>query len=241
MGSTRFPGKTLADIQGRPMLEFLLNRVKNVSEIDQIIVATTVNKDDDAIINYLKDDRDVTSFRGSSEDVLARYFEAAKKWGADVIVRLTGDDPLKDSNLISKAIKILHSQPKLDYVSTSLRPTFPEGLDVEVFRMGALEFANHHAKLLSEREHVTPYIWKNPKIFNLYSLEQNKDQSDWRWTVDKQVDLEFVRAIYAHFKDNPLVGHKEITAFLGKNPEIRAINAGIVRNEGYLSSLKRDT
>jgi len=240
MGSTRLPGKVMADVHGRPMFQWLLNRVKAVPAIDEILVATTVDPDDDGLARWITEVAKVGCFRGSSENVLDRYFRAAEHRDADVIVRLTADDPLKDPQIIGQIIREFRARPDLDYCSTSIRPTFPEGLDVEVFTYEALKRAHCEAALMSEREHVTPYIWKNPHLFKIHSFEQERDLSGWRWTVDKPADLDFVRAVYGHFLKNPLVSYAELVPFIESHPEIAAINAGTLRQEGYLKSLVAD-
>jgi spore coat polysaccharide biosynthesis protein SpsF len=240
MGSTRLPGKVLADVHGRPMLQWLLDRVKAVPDIDEIVVATTRDPGDDRLAAWLSGVPGVACFRGDADDVLDRYFQASRGRGADVVVRLTGDDPLKDPGLVSRTIQALREHPEVDYVSTFIKPTFPEGLDVEAMRIEALERAHAEARLPSEREHVTPYLWKNPDLFKLLSIEQDRDQSAWRWTVDKPADLDFVRAVYAHFLDRPLVPYQELVAFIEAHPELPAINAGTLRQEGYLKSLQKD-
>ena len=240
MGSSRLPGKTLADVHGKPMLQWLLDRIKAVPQIAEIVVATTTDPSDDGLAAWLATVPGVACFRGSVEDVLDRFYQASRGHDADVIVRLTGDDPLKDPGLVGRTIDALRANPDVDYASTFLKPTFPEGLDCEVMRTSVLERVHHEAKLPSEREHVTPYVWKNPQLFRLHSVEQARDLSGWRWTVDKPADLEFVRAVYAHFKDRPLVSYDELAAFIEAHPELSNINAGTVRHEGYLKSLTKD-
>lgn len=240
MGSTRLPGKVLADVHGRPMLQWLLERIAAVPEIDELVVATTREAADDELARWLAGRSGVQCFRGDTDDVLARFFHAAAGRGSDLIVRLTGDDPLKDPGLISQTIRVLQDDPAVDYASTSLRPSYPEGLDVEVLRTRVLECAFHEARLPSEREHVTPYVWKNPQRFRLHSVEQARDLSAWRWTVDKPADLEFVRALCAPFKDRPLVPWEELAAYIEAHPQVAAINDGTLRNEGYLKSLARE-
>jgi spore coat polysaccharide biosynthesis protein SpsF len=240
MGSTRLPGKTLADVHGRPMLQWLLDRIKAVPQIDEIVVATTTDPSDNSLVAWLATVPGVDWYRGSAEDVLDRFYQASRGRDADVIVRVTGDDPLKDPGLVDRTITALRSNAKVDYASTFIRPTFPEGLDCEVMRTSVLERAHREATLPSEREHVTPYIWKNPHLFSLYSVEQDRDLSSWRWTVDKPADLDFVRAVYAHFLDRPLVPYEELAAFIEAHPELSAINVGTVRQEGYLKSLAKD-
>lgn len=236
MGSTRLPGKVLADIHGRPMLTWLLDRIASVKEIDDIVVATTENADDDELAAWLRD-QNIACFRGSENDVLDRFYHCATTHHADIIVRVTADDPLKDPGIVRDAIAAVRDNPGTDYCSSSLNPTFPEGLDIEVFRFAALERCFREARLPSEREHVTPYIWKNPSQFKLDSLEFDRNLSHWRWTVDKPEDLEFVRAVYSEFKDRPLVPFHDVIAFLEHNPHLIEMNNHTMRNEGYQKSL----
>lgn len=236
MSSTRLPGKVLTDICGQPLLKWLLNRIVSVKEIDEVVVATTTNPADDELQEWLNKES-VICFRGSEDDVLDRFYWCAKERAADIIVRVTADDPLKDPGVIRQAITSLINNPNADYCSNTIHPTFPEGLDIEVFRFSALEHAFRDARLASEREHVTPYIWKNPQLFFIKEFIWERNLSDWRWTVDKPADLEFVKNIYMHFRDQPLVSFTEIINYLEKFPEILLINKGTIRNEGYLKSL----
>lgn len=236
MSSTRLPGKVLADICGQPLLKWLMNRIVSVKEIDEVVVATTTNPADDQLQVWLNTES-VKCFRGSEDDVLERFYWCAKERAADIIVRVTADDPLKDPGVIRQAITSLINDPNVDYCSNTIHPTFPEGLDIEVFRFSALEHAFRDARLASEREHVTPYIWKNPQLFFIKEFRWERNLNDWRWTVDKPADLEFIKNIYMHFRHQPLVSFTEIINYLEKFPEILLINQGTIRNEGYLKSL----
>jgi spore coat polysaccharide biosynthesis protein SpsF len=237
MASTRLPMKVLAEIEGRPMLEWLIQRVSATPAINQIIVATTDSAADDELANWVDKVAGLECFRGSENDVLDRFYQCAKWHRADLIVRVTADDPLKDAAIIQKAIDCFFENSSLDYCSNTIKPTYPEGLDIEVFRYLALERAWREAALLSEREHVTPYIWKNTNLFNVNNFEYHRDLSDWRWTVDKPSDLEFMKKIFEHFKAKPMVNFEEVIKYLELNPEISRINSGTVRNEGYLKSI----
>jgi len=241
MGSSRLPGKVLADIHGRPMLKWLLDRVRSVQEIDEIVVATTDNPKDDPLELWVRN-QNVACFRGSESDVLDRFFRCLEEGHAgDIIVRVTADDPLKDPGVIREAIKILLKNPAVDYCSNILKPTYPEGLDIEVFRHDVLVRAHREAQLPSEREHVTPYVWKNPDKFRLCSMEHDRDLSRWRWTVDKPEDLAFIRAICEEFKERPLTPFTEMIAYIEQNPQLLEINSGsATRNEGYLKSLAKE-
>lgn len=239
MASTRLPNKVLADIAGKPMLRRLLDRINSVPEIDDLVVATTTNSEDDVLAEWLASNG-YECYRGSSDDVLERFVQAAEGRHAELVVRVTADDPLKDPGITSQLIGVLKSDPSVDYASNTIEPTWPEGLDIEVVRLSALHRAHREATLKSDREHVTTYIWNRPDIFNLYSLRWHRNLSHWRWTVDKPADLELIRRIFARFVDCPLVGYCEIVDWLERHPYVPAINAGTIRNEGYLKSLKSE-
>lgn len=239
MGATRLPGKVLADIGGVPMLQRLLDRLHAVQAIDDLVVATSTNPEDDVLAEWLVS-ASIECYRGSSDDVLDRYVQATVGREAELIVRITADDPLKDPGITSQAINIMKADLSLDYVSNTIRPSWPEGLDIEVVRLAALHRAHREATLKSDREHVTTYIWNRPHVFKLHNMSWGRNLSNWRWTVDKPADLEFVRRIYLHFADQPLVGYLEIVDWLEHNPELLAINPGTVRHEGYLKSLEAE-
>jgi len=236
MGSTRLPGKVLADICGKPLLQRLIERVHATPGIDNVVVATTTESADDVLADWCGH-HDVPVYRGSVDDVLDRFWQCAQRHPADFIVRVTADDPLKDPEIIAQALTLCASAPEVDYASNTLQPTYPEGLDIEVVRFHALERAAREATLPSEREHVMPYVWKNPDRFVLRGFTMQPDLSHWRWTVDKPADLELVRHIFAHFADQPLVSHQAVISWLNENPELLAINAGTIRHEGYFKTL----
>lgn len=237
MGSTRLPGKVLADIAGKKLIQIIIERVSIAKSVDKVVVATTGEAEDDILVNYLKRELNCFVFRGSATDVLSRFFECAKEHQVDIIVRVTADDPLKDPQIIDEAVNQLKTDPHLDYCSNTIEPTYPEGLDIEVFRFESLKQAHFQAKLMSEREHVTPYICKHPDRFNVSNFKYSKDLSKWRWTVDKPKDLEFVRCVFKKF-ENTLVKYQDVIAWLELHPEVQLINAGTIRNEGYLKSLQ---
>jgi spore coat polysaccharide biosynthesis protein SpsF len=240
MGSTRLPGKVLADLCGRPLLQRVIDRVKATNSVTEVIVATTSDKTDDIIQKWC-DERSILTYRGSVHDVLDRFWNCAKAYQADIIIRVTADDPLKDPGIIQRAIDLCTLRDDVDYVSNTLRPTFPEGLDIEVFRRRALERAATEARLPSEREHVTPYIWKNPKKFNIINFTNHIDLSHIRLTVDKPSDLELVREVYRNFSAEPLVRYERIIAWLMKNPSLLRMNSGTPRNEGYTLSITKES
>ncbi len=236
MGSTRRPKKVLAKIQGVPILQHLLNRIKGSSEINKIVIATTEEPDDDILVEWCLD-RGLDIFRGSAENVLSRFYQCASYYNADIIVRITADDPLKDPVVIDYAVNKLKKDKNLDYVSNTIDPSYPEGIDVEVFRFKALEIAFKEATQKTEIEHVTPYIWSHPEIFGIENFYADEDMSKFRLTVDYEKDITVISAILSHFKSDPLVGYKDIVKFLKNHPEIAEINSNIMRNEGYHKSL----
>ena len=169
------------------MIEHILDRVSLVHDIDQCIVATTDLNKDDELVKWCTE-QNVAVFRGSESDVLDRYYKCALASNAEMIVRITADDPFKDPKVIAQAIQILRQNSILDYCSNTLVPTYPEGLDVEVFTFSALERCYKNASLPSEREHVTPYIWKNQNLFQTANFCYKRDLSTLRLTVDEKKD-----------------------------------------------------
>jgi len=240
MGSARLPGKTLTEICGKPLLQHIIERIQHCEFIDEIVVATTENKEDYAIIK-LSDKLGVKSFTGSENDVLDRFYQCAKKFDADIVVRVTADDPFKDPDVIDRAVKELISGKGLDYVSNTIKPTYPEGIDIEVFAFKALERTWKDAEKISEREHVTPYIWNHPEIFKISNFENNVNLSDLRWTLDTPQDLEFTRDIYKRlYSADSIFFMNDILELLRKEPWLASINTGIERNTGYKKSLLED-
>lgn len=237
LGSTRLPGKVLSDIAGRPMLARILERVAAARTVNEIVVATTDLDEDVGLCQFVLNSTKWPVFRGAALDVLDRFYRCAQLHKGDIIVRITADDPLKDAGIIDHAVNLLLANPELDYCSNTLEPTFPEGLDIEVFRFAALERAHAKATLPSEREHVTPYIYKNPEIFRVMNFTYKENLSSWRWTVDEQVDLDFMNIIFAQYSQQPLVPFESVVRWLEAHPEVREMNSSIVRNAGYIKSL----
>jgi spore coat polysaccharide biosynthesis protein SpsF len=240
MGSSRLPGKALAPIAGRAMINRVIERVRAAKLIDEVVVATTTLSEDDRLVDALELGRQCGIFRGDAEDVLARYFGCALQFAATVIVRVTADDPLKDPEIIDRSISQLTGDAHLDYCSNTLDATFPEGLDIEAFRFRALQRAHEEATLRSDREHVTPYIWRHPDRFSVANFTSDRNLKHWRWTVDKPDDLAFMNLIFSHFADQPLVSYRDVIAWLQSVPELVHTNASTERNEGYLTSLAAD-
>lgn len=239
LGSTRLPEKVLLKIKGKTILEHVVQRVKASKLVTKVMVATTDNKEDKRIISLCKR-IGVDFFCGSENDVLDRYYQAAKLFKSDNIVRITADCPLIDPDVIDRVIRF-HLDSNADYTSNILKETYPDGEDVEVFTFGALEKAWQAAQLKSEREHVTVYIRKNPSSFKLHNVECEVDLSNKRWTLDEKKDYDFIKVIY----ENLYVGKcifkmKDILRFLNMRPGVERINSGIIRNEGYRKSLVAD-
>ncbi len=237
MGSTRLPGKTLALLAGKPMLAHILERVQAVPLVDRVVVATTTHPEDDAIAALARD-LGVTVYRGAAEDVLDRFYRCALEARAHTIVRITADDPFKDPALLQAMLeRWIRLWPGLDYLSNTLEPTYPEGLDLEIFSMDALTRAWREATLPADREHVTPYIWRHPHRFRLYSWKQERDLSHLRWTVDYPEDLAFAQAVYQRlYPQKPLFLMEDILALLEAEPHLQTLPRRVPRNEGLLRS-----
>ncbi|EKF86036.1 cytidylyltransferase domain-containing protein [Methanobacterium formicicum] len=241
MGSTRLPGKIMADITGKPMLWHVIERVKKAQKIDQIVLATTKNEEDHKTACLAKE-CGVELYRGSQNDVLDRYFHAANQYKAELIVRITADCPLIDPHVIDKMVDYHYQHEDLDYISMGNPNPCPDGLDTEVFTFQSLDKAFREARLPSEREHVTPYIWKNTEKFKLgYVFDQKTDLSHLRWTVDEEPDLKFVREVYKRlYHEGEIFVTHDVLELLKHEPKLMEINQGIMRNEGYLKSISED-
>lgn len=226
--STRLPNKVLMDIEGRPMLFRVIERVKAVRKLDDIVLAIPDSKENDSLEEFCRKNN-LKYFRGSENDVLRRYYEAAKNFQADIVVRITSDCPLVDPEVIDLAIE-KHLNSSADYTSSILERTFPRGLDTEVFNYKTLEKAFEEAKEPHQREHVTPYIYEHPEIFELQNVLAEKEISwpDLRLTVDTKEDMELIREIYKRlYKSGKIFLTKEVVDLLNNSPELIKINADI--------------
>ena len=238
MGSTRLPGKILMHVLRRPLLSYQIERLRLSKLITRIIVATTTNAEDDPVGELAQGEK-VEIYRGSEHDVLDRYYQAAKTFSAEHIMRLTADCPLIDIDICDR-ISNEYFTSGSDYVRTG--ETFAEGLDCEIMSFKALERSWRNAKLTSEREHVTLYIRNHTEQFAVKILEQETDDSKYRITVDEEEDFHVVEAILKnlYIQDRPYFGIEAIKQFLNANPDIYASNVNILRNEGLLKSLAED-
>lgn len=238
VSSTRLPNKVLLPIVGKTMLEHQIDRLKWSKTIQKIVVATSSNNSDDAIEKLCKE-INVSCFRGSLDDVLDRYYSAAIKYSPDHIVRITGDCPVIDYDVVDKVIQ-LHLVSEADYTSNTITPTYPDGLDIEVMNFRVLKEAWENAELASEREHVTPYIKKIAK-YKKINVEHDEDLSDVRLTVDEQADYELIKFIYESlYSKNEKFNLNDIMSLLSKNLDKVKLNQDITRNEGYMKSLRDD-
>lgn len=229
MGSTRLPGKILKEVLGRPLLEYQIERVRRSRFIHQIVIATT-NKESEQPIIDLCNRLFVAYYRGSEQDVLSRYWEAAMRYKATVVVRLTSDCPLIDPEIIDANIAEYLSKINLyDYVSNTIERTFPRGLDVEVMSMKALDQANREARNIVHREHVTSYIYLHPDKFTLGSVKNPLDVSSYRLTVDTEEDFQLIKRLIHHLSDKKIesVTFEDIICLLQENPEWSLINSHI--------------
>lgn len=239
VSSTRLPGKALMPILGKPMLTMQIDRVRRAGLIDRLLVATSSDASDNPLENLCRENG-IVCFRGSLDDVLDRFYQAAKPLKPDHIVRLTGDCPLIDPCLIDRVIAF-HLQEGYDYTSNTVEPTFPDGLDVEVFRFSCLRQAWEEAKLPSQREHVTLFMYRHPELFRIGSVKNGADLSSLRWTVDEPPDFEMVTGIYeALYPLNPEFSTEDVLALLKKNTWLKNVNAGYQRNAGLQKSLLED-
>jgi glutamate-1-semialdehyde 2,1-aminomutase/spore coat polysaccharide biosynthesis protein SpsF len=235
MGSSRFPGKVLQELAGHPMLWHVVRRVRGATTIDKVVIATTDRVVDDPIAEFCELEG-IDCFRGNEQDVLDRFYRAAKANDADVVVRITADCPLIDPAVIDKVVARF-AQGNCDYVCNTVPYTYPDGLDTEVFSFSVLEEAWHQASKPSEREHVTPYLRTGKfRTANVQS-ETPVSPDKYRWTVDHPADLEFVRKVYAAFSQNGDFGFRDVFDLLKERPDLATIQAETITNEGYYKSL----
>lgn len=231
MSSRRLPGKILLDIDGISMLEQVVERVRRAQTINQVVVATTLDEEDDQVA-HLCEQNNFQFARGSNEDVLKRYVQAAKQFGADVVVRITADCPLMDPEVIDKTVdNFLERIGEVDFGSNrgsgEIRRTYPIGMDVEVFSREALERAGKEAHQPHQREHVTPYLYEQPGRFRTVTIDSGGDFGQLRWTVDTAEDLEFVRQIYRRLGGSSTFGMVDILEILKREPELSEINTDV--------------
>jgi len=236
LGSTRLPEKVLLDLKGKPVIQRVYERACKIKKADEIIIATTLAKTDDRLVEFCKNNG-MTVCRGSENDVLDRYYRAAKHFQADAVIRITGDCPLLDPCEVDKVVEMFLSN-NFDYVSNTQPPMLPDGLDASIGSFQAYEKSWKEASLRSEREHVTQYMRNHPELFKTGSVGYNEDHNGKRWTIDEPNDYTFISEIYSRLKGKKVFGNfTEVLSILDENPELSAINASFERDEGLKKSL----
>ena len=240
-GSTRFPNKVLADLSGKTDLEWVVERVKRAKKVDEVMVITSIEKNNLPLIE-LCTKLDTRVFVGSEEDVLDRYYQAAKLLNPEYVIRITADCPFFDWRYLDMAIEQMEDDS--DYLA-EFTESFPDGLDIEIITFKALKESWQEARLSSEREHVTQYVRKHPEKYKLQNLEcPISNIGDKRWTLDEDRDYEMISKVYHHFvleKGKTDFVTEDIIDFLNDNPEIESLNSGIMRNEGLAKSIANDS
>lgn len=239
MSSTRLPGKVLLRSCGKPLLQHLLERARRCAQIDHLVVATSSDVSDDPL-QALCEGLRVPCHRGSLDDVLDRFMGAVRPFEPGWVVRLTGDCPLIDPDVIGRVIAVAR-EPGVDYASNALAPSFPDGLDVECMRAEVLEQAWREARKPSEREHVTPFIHTQPGRFALRQVRHDTDLSSMRWTVDEASDFVFVSQVFEYlYPTRQDFRMNDVLDLLAREPRLAGINTGLERNAGYARSLAAD-
>lgn len=226
LGSTRLPGKVMKKVLGKELLLRMFDRVKRAKTVDEIVVITSTNKDDN-LIYELCQKNNIKCYRGSENDLLDRHYQAAKIYKADFVVKIGSDCPLADPNIIDEVINLwLNNQDKYDYVSNYHPPTFPDGLDVEGCPFSILETAWKEAKEAHEREHTFPFIWDNPKKFRIGNITNPRGNMflTHRWTIDYQEDFLFLKRVFEELENKPNFQMEDILTLLKEKPEIAKIN-----------------
>lgn len=239
-GSSRLPGKTLTPIfKDKTTLELMIERIRPSVFLNKIVVATTTNLEDDAIITCCNK-LGIDAYRGSVDNVLDRYYQAAKLYNPTHVMRLTADCPLQDYSVIDDLIKKF-LESGVDYAANAILPTYPDGFDAEIFTMATLEDVYHRANSAADREHVTPYIHRHPELYKTMNVSYEKQVSHIRLTLDESRDLELICTItHKLLREGHYVHLEEIIDYLLENPELLEINNAIIRNEGYLKSLEKN-
>ena len=232
VGSSRLPNKVLLKLCGQPLLWHIVMRLKQSKYLDRIIIATTTNQSDDLIENWAINNN-ISYYRGSESDVLLRYYNAADQYNVKTIIRITADDPFKDPKIMDQVIE-LYLKEDVDVACNNYPPTFPEGLDIEVFSFDALKKANREALEEFDREHVTQYFYKHTDLFSIINHSNTDNLSFYRWTIDEQNDLDMAREVYSKlFNSGEIFYMKDIIELLNNNQYIAEINSNVKRSSLY--------
>jgi spore coat polysaccharide biosynthesis protein SpsF len=237
MGSTRLPGKILMKINGNTLLQCQLEQLEHSSSLNDIIIATTTNPEDDMIVDFANTNA-IKTFRGNSLDVLDRYYQCARHFSLEHIMRITSDCPLIDPTIVDKTAEF-YKVGKFDYVNNFHGDAYPPGTDVEVFSTKTLKKTWEKAKKPSEREHVTPYIYNNPTLFSIGYLKNTVNVSGLHYAVDREEDLQLVKLLYKKIQRRPILLDDIIKA-IKEDPTMLEINKNTSAKEGYLKSLEND-
>jgi len=238
MGSSRLPGKVLKQVSGKSLLEYLFDRLAQAKKCKTIILATTINPEDDKLCDKAEA-YGIPVYRGSEDDVLDRYYQAAKQYNLDPVIRITADCPLILPELIDMACVAFYNENIPDYLGFKL--PYPEGLaDIAVFPFSALEKAWNGAEKMSEREHVTKFLINRPDRFRLVRLDVNSVINEFRYTIDEDLDYEVVKQIIEDFHPANDFNLKDLEEYSLNHPEVVNRNKHIMRNEGYYISLQKD-
>ncbi|MGK5093315.1 glycosyltransferase family protein [Deltaproteobacteria bacterium TL4] len=238
MTSTRLPGKVLKTVLGRPVIDYLFQQLNHVPSLNIKVLATTTNPADDPLVEYAKTHQ-IPCFRGSEQDVLERYYQAACQFGIQHVVRITSDCPLLDPRICEQVIQ-KYMNESIDFVHTG--ETVAEGLDCEIFTFKALETAYQTARLKHEREHVTLFLHNHPELFKKITFHNPTDDSHYRFTIDEPEDFQVFEKIVEALplKTGEFYRSEVIKSFIDKNSEIMKINSKIIRNEGLIKSLAEE-
>ena len=231
-GSTRLPNKIFLKLANASLLSHVVDRLRPSKEIDQIVIATTTSLKDNSIEEWCLNNS-LDYFRGSENNVLDRYYQTAKKFNADIIIRVTADDPFKDYRLIDQAVKIIKDK-NYDFVCNNNPVSFPEGLDVEVLSIDALTKSFFNSTSNFEKEHVTQYIYRNINSFKTFNIKNIKNLSFHRWTIDTEDDYLFAIEIYNNLYDiNNIFLSEDIYKLLDKNSQLLKINNEVKKSDLY--------
>ena len=231
-GSSRLYNKIFLDLMGNPLIYHVVDRLSKSKTLTDLVIATTSNPIDDPLEKWAKTNK-IECFRGHEENVLKRYYDAASNYKADVVVRVTADDPFKDFRLMDEAVQLLVSG-NYDFVCNNSPPTFPEGLDVEVLTFNALKKIYRESLDDFEREHVTQYIHRNNEKFKISNIKNNIDLSHYRWTIDEESDYIFTKKIYEKlYKPGNIFLTEEILDLVNIDEKLLKINNSVIRSAQY--------
>jgi len=231
MGSTRLPGKVMMSLAGVPVIKQVYDRVSMIEGLSSVLVATSTLDGDDPLAEYCADQK-IPLFRGSEDDVLDRFVQAARQADADVVMRITADCPFIDPRVSAEVLDLLLADPHCDYADNITPVTYPDGLDTQVVRRATLERLRERCDDPEDREHVLTYIQKHPDAFATLAVNSPVDYSTHRWTLDRPEDFEMLSRLAGMLNERGLFGdHREILQILEEHPEIREINAHLSYDE----------